>query len=54
MKHIAAALAVFAPVSAMAHPAGPVAHMHPHGGEIILTLFAVALVGAGAAWKFWR
>lgn len=54
MKHIAAALAALAPVSAMAHPGGLIPHMHPHGGEIILTLFAVALVGAGVARKFWR
>ncbi|NKX43751.1 hypothetical protein [Roseicyclus persicicus] len=52
MKTVIAALALTLPAgAALAHEAGAVAHIHPHGGEAVLAALAVM---AGVAVLWWR
>jgi hypothetical protein len=49
---LAVALAGMPTVPALAHEAGGLAHLHPHGGEALAIL--VALTAVVVAWRFLR
>lgn len=51
MRLLIATTASLITSSAIAHE-GP--HMHPHGGESILTMMVVAMIAAGATWAIAR
>ena len=48
-RNTLAALITLAPTAALAHDAGGVPHIHPHGGELAMAALACAV--AFLAWR---